>query len=401
MGSHVNKYRVAIIVSHPIQHFVHLYRALAKTEEIELLVVFASDIGVRSYYDKDMGVEISWKQDMTTGYSFVFLPEGKNIDHTSFFSVNNPSIKKTLDDFKPDVVQLHGYAQITLLRALLWCRSKKIPVLLWSDSSLLFQRSLAKKIIKKVFISPLIKQFNKVLTVGDNNESYYKYYGVKDVDIHRCPFTYDEDGYQEALLNKNKLRKELRKKYGISEDTYLLLSVGKLVPKKRPKDVLEALHKLKNKNEAYGKTAIFYAGDGLLTEPLRETAVELGVSAVFGGFINVDLLPSIYAMCDALVFLSDREPYGLAAREAICVGLPLVVSDQIGCVGPTDAARPNVNALVYPAGDVDALAQIIERLLGDKEFRESMSEQSLLTANDLSISKSVEGFISAVNAVMK
>ena len=401
MNPIVKKIRVAIVVSHPIQHFVHLYRALEKEDEIKLLVIFASDIGIRSYYDKDMGVDISWKADMTTGYNSSFLPEGKKISHTGFFSVNNPSVSRTLSDFRPDVVQLHGYAQLTLLRALLWCKLKRVPVLLWSDSSLLYKRSTGKNYLKRIIIRLLMKQFHKVLTVGDNNESYYKYYGVQEIDMYRCPFTYDEEGYHQANINKLQIRKDLRAKYGISQEAFLLLSVGKLVPKKRPGDAIEALCKLKNKNDAFNKISIFFAGDGALAAELKESAFESGVDAIFGGFINIDRLPSIYAMCDALVFLSDREPYGLAAREAIGVGLPLIVSDQIGCTGPTDAARPNVNALVYTAGDVDELASNIEKLLIGQALRARMSEGSLQAASELSVSKSVAGFMAALKSVVR
>jgi hypothetical protein len=51
MGSN-RKIKVAIVVSHPIQHFVHLYKALAKNQNIELKVFFASNIGAREYFDK-------------------------------------------------------------------------------------------------------------------------------------------------------------------------------------------------------------------------------------------------------------------------------------------------------------------------------------------------------------
>jgi glycosyltransferase involved in cell wall biosynthesis len=394
------KIRVAIVVSHPIQHFVHLYRALAEQPELDLLVIYASDIGARSYYDKDMGTEIAWKTDLLSGYRHIFLPEASSIMATGFWTVNNPSVVAKLGEFGPDVVQLHGYAQMTLLRALVWCKLKGVPVLLWSDSSLLFQRSFLKKAAKKIVISALMRAFSGVLTTGDNNEAYYRNYGVPSKRLFRCPFTVDKTLFPAALDAKHRFRKELREKYGISLDAFLILFVGKLIPLKRPKDILQAVKQMRTEGFE-SRVAVFFAGSGVLMSELRDFATENHLQAVFGGFINVDILPSIYAMADVLVFPSDREAYGLSAREAICLGLPLIVSDQIGCVGPSDVARPHENAIVYPAGDVEALAEAISLLARDAALREVMSRDSLRIAAELDVHVSIDGFLQAVRAVAR
>jgi glycosyltransferase involved in cell wall biosynthesis len=90
----------------------------------------------------------------------------------------------------------------------------------------------------------------------------------------------------------------------------------------------------------------------------------------------------------------------LSAREAICVGLPLIVSDQIGCLGATDAARSDVNALVYPSLNAEALANKIVEIVSQPELYEAMSEASLNVAEDMAAYKSVAGFLAAVNAVI-
>jgi glycosyltransferase involved in cell wall biosynthesis len=393
------KARVAIIVSHPIQHFVHLYRALAAETKIELRVIYASDIGARRYFDRDMGVEIAWKTDLFSGYDSVVLPESRRIDSTGFFQVDNPSVTKALAEFQPDAVLLHGYAQLTLLRALMWCRLRRVPALLWSDSSLTYQRALLKRTAKKLLVSLAMRQFRAVLTTGDNNAKYYRHYGVCEERLFRCPFTIDEASFAKARHARNTVRASLRERYGIPADAFVPLFVGKLTPIKRPGDLLDALVIL-DRPDAGGKEIVaFFAGDGPLGTRLQVAATTRGLPAIFGGFINVDVLPSIYAMADALVFPSGFEPYGLAAREAICVGLPLIVSDQIGCIGPTDAARPGKNAIVYPAGDARALSRAIASLSSNAELSRRMSHASLDIAEELKVDTSVTGFLSAIQAV--
>ena len=396
MGNRDKRIRVAIVVSHPIQHFVHLYKALAKQDVIQLKVYFASTIGVKPYYDKDMAVEIQWAGDLLGGYDHEFLPEADNIRETGFRQINNPGIIPALKKFAPDVVQLHGYAQLTLLRALLWCKFNRIPVLLWSDSSLLFKRSAWKQLFKDLLLPRLLGLFHGVLSTGDNNTAYYRYYGVMPERIYRCPFTVDEAQLGRARDDKPALREQVRAKYGIAGDEVVLLFVGKLAPWKRPQDLLVALEQAQAELGSSVKLAAFFAGDGVMRGELEALAKSKNLRAIFAGFINVDVLPAIYAMADALVFPSEREAYGLSAREAICVGLPLIVSDQIGCIGKTDAARPGYNALVYPSMNPALLAKSIVSLTSSPQKMKAMSEASLTVAAEMGQDKSVAGFLAAV-----
>ncbi len=97
-------HKLAIVVSHPIQHFVApFYRALSAEASLNLTVVFASSIGVRPYFDKEMNTTISWEMDLLGGYDHVFLPEADQISSTSTRTVNNPSVGTELARQKPNV----------------------------------------------------------------------------------------------------------------------------------------------------------------------------------------------------------------------------------------------------------------------------------------------------------
>ena len=64
------------------------------------------------------------------------------------------------------------------------------------------------------------------------------------------------------------------------------------------------------------------------------------------------------------------------------IGLPMILSDRIGAIGPTSIARPDVNAIVYPCGDVDALARAIARLRDDSKLRVRMASASNQISRD-------------------
>jgi glycosyltransferase involved in cell wall biosynthesis len=81
--------------------------------------------------------------------------------------------------------------------------------------------------------------------------------------------------------------------------------------------------------------------------------------------------------------------------EAAVLGLPMVLSDRVGAIGPSSIARADINALVYPFGDVDALAQRIVRLRDDEGLRLQMADASLEISRDHSGSASVASVVAA------
>jgi glycogen synthase len=73
-----------------------------------------------------------------------------------------------------------------------------------------------------------------------------------------------------------------------------------------------------------------------------------------------------YATADVLVVPSRYEPFGMVVLEGMLAGQAIAAA---GVGGPAELLRHGRNALLYPAGDVDALAAAIVRLLKDVALR--------------------------------
>lgn len=80
-------------------------------------------------------------------------------------------------------------------------------------------------------------------------------------------------------------------------------------------------------------------------------------------------MPELYALMDVLVLPSYREGFPRAPMEASAMGVPTVVSDIRGC---REAVEQGVNGLLFPVGNVNALAQALTELLTDDERRRKM-----------------------------
>ena len=139
---------------------------------------------------------------------------------------------------------------------------------------------------------------------------------------------------------------ELPETVGEPQEPPHVLYVGRLSAEKGVLELVEACEGL----------PLVVVGDG----PLREQVP----GAV--GFVPPGELGEWYERAAVVAAPSRREGYGVAVREAMAWGRP-VVATAVG--GLTDAVEDGVTGLLVPPGDVAALRAAIVRLLGDAELR--------------------------------
>ncbi|MFE4469950.1 glycosyltransferase [Leifsonia sp. NPDC056824] len=99
--------------------------------------------------------------------------------------------------------------------------------------------------------------------------------------------------------------------------------------------------------------------------------------------VHYELRPShrrvneLYNEATVFVLTSIHEGFGLPQLEAMAAGCPVIATDSHG---NRDFCEDEVNCLIVPQNDPDALAAAIRRLFGDPELRRRLSEAGLKTA---------------------
>ena len=97
-------------------------------------------------------------------------------------------------------------------------------------------------------------------------------------------------------------------------------------------------------------------------------ALDLDSRISFVGF--VDRIGDVLASVDAVVHASVLpEPFGQVVVEGMAAGLPVIAADA---GGPAETIDDEVTGLLYPPGDVDALAERLLRLARDEELRKRL-----------------------------
>jgi len=156
-----------------------------------------------------------------------------------------------------------------------------------------------------------------------------------------------------------------------------VLYVGRLSPEK---GVLELV-------EACAGLPLVVVGDG----PLRERVP----GAV--GFVAPAKLGPYYRAAAVVAAPSRREGYGVAAREAMAWGRPVVAS-AVG--GLTDAVEDGVTGLLVPPGDVAALRASLERLLADADLRGRLGAAGRVRATEeLSFEAATDALVAVYDEV--
>jgi len=144
---------------------------------------------------------------------------------------------------------------------------------------------------------------------------------------------------------------------------------ARLAPQKRPEDVIRAAALLA---PAYPEAAFVIAGEGSRRAEYEELARSLGVANAVRFVGYVPDMRSFYASVDIVVLPSRSEGCPNVVLESMAMRRALVVSDS---AGSREVVTNGVNGLMFPVGDVGALATQLKRLLDDPVLRTTLARR--------------------------
>jgi glycosyltransferase involved in cell wall biosynthesis len=125
------------------------------------------------------------------------------------------------------------------------------------------------------------------------------------------------------------LRKHARMRFGLTENDYAILFVGRIEKPKGPKQLLDCIPFLKEERRSF---RIFYAGEGTYKTYLESFVVNnhYEASVTFLGHVKHEDLPFYYNMSDVLVLPSEMEGVPMVILESLACGTPVVASNVGG-----------------------------------------------------------------------
>jgi glycosyltransferase involved in cell wall biosynthesis len=384
---------LAILTTHPIQYQVPIWQALASQGSVPFEVWYLSDHGVHDTLDAEFGQRFRWDLDLLTGYPYRFVSrQPERGDLTRFRGLSLPNTASLLREHGVRALWVNGWQHLAYWQAVFAAHRAGIPVWLRGDSNDLSRRSWPKHVLRRLALGALFRRVPTMLYVGSANRRLYEQFGVAAERLVWTPHCVDNARFAGFARTWAPRRTELRRAWGVPAEAVCFLFCGKLVPRKRPMDLLDAVGLLLHADPelgASGRVHVIVAGTGTLRPALEARARELadlcGRRVVtFVGFLNQTEVPRAYVVADCLVLPSNSsETWGLVVNEALACGTPVLVSDQCGCA--EDLARPLDPRAVYECGDVPALAERMrERVRDHVPGKYRVEAQSLAGRFDIS-----------------
>lgn len=370
---------LAILTTHPIQYQTPIWRALAAHGAVPFTVYYMSDQGLKPRLDHGFGRDLAWDIELLVGYPHEFLAVETGADQRSFGWLRlKPGFGRMLKDRGVRVLWVQGWQVMAYWQAIRAARRAGIAVWIRGETNLRSNAGGLPRWLKWTILKRLLNRVDRFLTVGVANRQFYLRLGYREAQMFPAPYCVENRRFSDQAASAQTLRNQIRSDWGLPEDAFCFLFVGKFVPKKRPFDLIEGVRRLQL-TMSRRTLHILWAGTGELGTSLRAASTvrhdadaDLPVEVVggdkpagsFAGFLNQSEIARAYVAADALVLPSDaKETWGLVVNEAMAAGLPCVVSAACGCA--EDLVQPLRPDLCFPVGDIDGLVRALAAVVAD------------------------------------
>ena len=151
------------------------------------------------------------------------------------------------------------------------------------------------------------------------------------------------------------------------KDERILLHISNFRPSKRVEDVVRLFAAVRKEVPS----RLLMVGDGPDRMPARELAEELGVEKWIRWLGQLDAVEDVLCVADLFVLTSKNESFGLAALEAMSVGVPVVATTAEGL---PELVRSGETGYLAPVGDVETMGRRAVEVLSDPKRHAAMSE---------------------------
>ena len=387
--------RLGIWLTHPVQYYAPWFRHLAT--HMEIMVYYAHRQDAEAQAKAGFGVRFDWDVPLLDGYPYRWLENiARNPGVDTFFGCDTPEVFELIRGEPFDAFLVIGWNSKSAIQTVRACQRFGVPVLMRGDSQLATPRSRLKATLKYLPYRWLLPRVDHLYT-GENNRRYLRHYSVPEKRLFFAPQFVDTGFFSEAgrKAEAEGATRRIREELGIPQEAFVFAFVGKMIPKKRPGDFIQACLQAFASPDGADAHALL-VGDGPLRESVACAATLLGGRVHFAGFRNQSQMPALYRACDAIVLPSDGgETWGLVVNEAMACGIPAIVSEAVGCA--PDMIDDGRTGFTFPLGNVGGLAKRMLALKRLCNSERSMVRQALSQKTSAySMERAEAGLVNAI-----
>jgi glycosyltransferase involved in cell wall biosynthesis len=281
--------------------------------------------------------------------------------------------------------------------AYLVARWKKVPFLLWTGIWCRLDTPIHRWIFPLTRF--LYQHADGIVVYGEHVKRYLVSEGVQPERIFVAPHAVDNSFYSRTVSECEK--EALRRNLDINPSQKVVLYLGRLEKTKGIQYLLKAFDSCD-----LSEGVLVIAGDGSERPALENLINHLGIEKPvrFAGYVPPEQTIAYYALASIVVLPSvsapqGKELWGLVVNEAFNQGIPVVATDAVGAVAG-GLLQDQMNGLVVPERDSDALAGALKKLWEDPAARERMGAAAKRSIANWNHGVQASGFVLALQTVL-
>ena len=319
---------ISLIYGGPSQMILGLAPALAQ-QGVKVTVITTNSNGDNGQKPLEVPLNQAIQQD---GYQIIYFkcaPFRRYKFSIDLFRWLN----RHANDF--DLAHIHAlFSPVSSIAATI-CRRKKLPYILRPlgtlDPADLQKKQQIKKLYAAVLEGPNLANAAAVHFTSEQEAKVSERFGkqTKDLILPLGVVSFEEQ--QNKIIHYER-KKEVLNKYNISDKVPLILFMSRLAPKKGLNLLIPALEKLLSENLKFH----FVLAGTNPQDPNYEQQIKKHIEAsplkphtTIAGFVMGELKSILLQTADLFVLPSYYENFGIAVAEAMVVGTPVVISDQV------------------------------------------------------------------------
>lgn len=360
------KTTVAVVANALAPYRIPLLNRIARLPEVRIRALLGEESErFRQWNVTLAGSEFEWE----VFPSLVVPLRTKLADQTGLFF--SPRLWKHLMQVRYDLVVAFGWTMPNSIMAWMIRRAQRRPIVLW-DTSIPHPSGTLKNMMMPG-VRRYFRAFDGYLASSTLCADYMVWNGASRDRVVLLPQAIDNEFFGARAESATAERETLKRDLDLA-GRRVVLYVGQFTERKGMLPLLDAFRTVAASNP---NAALLMVGNGPLKQELmrRRDAFGLNDRIVIIDFVQKPELPRYYAAADVFVLPSYYDTYGVVVNEAMACGLPIVTSDHVGAAH--DLVQEGVNGMIVPAGDANALAGALERLLQDEPLCRAMGKRSL------------------------
>ena len=173
-------------------------------------------------------------------------------------------------------------------------------------------------------------------------------------------------GVDTKLFNMSNRDSSLRSSWGATDNTKVLISVGRMAPEKNLDQVLKTYEALKLTGQSF---KLVMVGDGPLKEQFQKRYPEI----IFPGMLSQSNLAAYYASSDLFIFPSQTETFGNVTLEALASGIPVLAFD---CAAARDWVQTGINGWLVAENNPEGFAAQAVTIFNSKDLLDQITQST-------------------------